>query len=160
MYTSHKAGTWPLAAKYQWQQWYLISGLRGSPGGGGGSGNGGSLPYKSDEEARGLAQRCTLQILVSLRVFGTENHYICPFRYCLGLCIKKFTKNAVISVLWSPLGLTLSLCHTHIGVPWGFHLSFPASIPVTFILDPPLPPSVKYHRAPFYNFRGFWEFTF
>ena len=28
-----------------------------------------------------------LQILVSLRVSGTESHYIYPFIYCLGLCI-------------------------------------------------------------------------
>ena len=70
-------------------------------------------------------------------MFGTENHHICPFRYCLGLCIKKFTKTAVISVLWFPLGVSLSLSHTIIGVPWGFHPSFPASIPVTFIFDPP-----------------------
>ena len=35
---------------------------------------------------------CKLQILVSLRVFGMESHYIGPFRYRLVLCIKKFTK--------------------------------------------------------------------
>ena len=33
--------------------------------------------------------------LLGLRVFGTESHYICPFRDHLGLCRKKFTKNAV-----------------------------------------------------------------
>ena len=27
---------------------------------------------------------CELQILVSLRVSGTESHYIYPFMYCLG----------------------------------------------------------------------------
>ena len=42
------------------------------------------LPYKSDGDARRLALGCPeLQILVSLRVFGMESHYICPFRYCL-----------------------------------------------------------------------------
>ena len=59
------------------------------PGGGGGG-----LPYRSDRDACRLALGCKLQILVSLRVFGMESHYICPFRYPLVLCIKKFTKNA------------------------------------------------------------------
>ena len=63
-----------------------------------------------------------LKILVSLRVFGTKSHYICPFTYRLGLCIKKFTKNAVMSALiWSSLGVSLSVSHTHISLPWGFH---------------------------------------
>ena len=39
------------------------------------------------------------QILVSLGVFGMERHYICPFKYRLGLSIKKLTKNTVISGL-------------------------------------------------------------
>ena len=39
------------------------------------------------------------QILVSLGVFGMERHNICPFRYRLGLSIKKLTKNTVISGL-------------------------------------------------------------
>ena len=38
---------------------------------------------------------CELQILVSLRMSGTESHCIYPFMYCLGLCIKKLTKNTV-----------------------------------------------------------------
>ena len=43
-----------------------------------------------------------MQILVSLRVFGTECLYICSFSYRLGLWIKKFAKNAVACVLvWS-----------------------------------------------------------
>ena len=46
--------------------------------------------------------------MVSLRVFGTESHYICQSRYHFGLCIKKvyYKKNAVMSVYinWSPLG--------------------------------------------------------
>ena len=41
---------------------------------------------------------------VSLRVFGSESNHICAFRYALEPCIKKFTKNVVMSVLvWSPL---------------------------------------------------------
>ena len=44
----------------------------------------GRLSYKSEGDARRLALGCPeLQILVSLRVFGMESHYICPFRYCL-----------------------------------------------------------------------------
>jgi len=53
---------------------------------------GGGLPYKSDGDARRLALGCKLQILVSLRVFGMEIYYICPFKYRLVLCRKKFTE--------------------------------------------------------------------
>ena len=49
---------------------------------------------KSDRDARRLALGCKLQILVSLRVFRMESHYIYSFRYHLILCIKKFTTNA------------------------------------------------------------------
>ena len=45
------------------------------PGGGGGG-----IQYKSDKDAHHLALGFRLQILVSLRVFGMERHYICPFR--------------------------------------------------------------------------------
>ena len=49
-------------------------------------GEGGGHPYKRD---------CKLQICVSLKVFGMESHDICPFRYRLGLCIKKCKRNAM-----------------------------------------------------------------
>ena len=77
----------------------------------------GRLSYKSEGDARRLALGCPeLQILVSLRVFGMESHYICPFRCHLVMCIKKFTKNALTLTLkaqlnlqphphWSPLGV-------------------------------------------------------
>ena len=52
----------------------------------------GGLSYKLDDDARCLTFGCKLQILVSLRLFGMENHHICPFRYRLVLFIKKFTK--------------------------------------------------------------------
>ena len=35
----------------------------------------------------------------------------------------------------SPLGVKLSLSHTHIGLPWVFNLNLPKSNPVTFIRD-------------------------
>ena len=71
--------------------------------------------HKRDGDARRLALGCKLQILVSLRVFGRESRYICPFRYRQVLCIKKFTKNALTRTTQkSPLGVTLSLSHTHI----------------------------------------------
>ena len=57
--------------------------------------------HKKDGDARHLAYGCKLQSLVSLRVFWTESHYYCPFRYRLGLCIKKFTKNAVKLIMYS-----------------------------------------------------------
>ena len=42
-----------------------------------------------------------------------ERHYIYPFEYRLRLCVKKFTKNNVMSVLvWSPLEVSLSLGQT------------------------------------------------
>ena len=56
---------------------------------------GGKCSYKGDDDARRLAFGCKLQILVSLRLFGMESHYICPFRYRSVPCIKKFTKNAL-----------------------------------------------------------------
>ena len=52
------------------------------PGGGGGG-----PPDKIDVDACRLALGCKLQILV----LGMESHYICPFRYRLVLCVKKFT---------------------------------------------------------------------
>ena len=78
---------------------------------------GGRLPYKSDGDARRLALGCRLQILVSFGVFGMEIYYISPFRYPLVLCIKKVTKNALtLTTQKSPLGVSLSLSHTHIGL--------------------------------------------
>ena len=75
---------------------------------------GGGLPYKSDGDTHRLALGCKLQILVSLRVLRRKSVYL-PIRSRLGLCINKFTKNAVMSVLiWLPLGFSLSLIHTHI----------------------------------------------
>ena len=62
----------------------------------------GGLPCKSAGDARCLALRCELQILVSIRVFGMESYYIYPFRYRLGLCIKKFTKNALTLTTQEP----------------------------------------------------------
>ena len=56
---------------------------------------GGGSHIKLRENARHLALGCKLQILVLLRVFGVEGHYICPFKYRLVLCTKKFTKNAL-----------------------------------------------------------------
>ena len=91
------------------------------------------LLYKNDWDSRRLALECKLQILASLKVFGIESYYICPLRYRLVLRIKKFTKNALtLTSQKSPLGISLSLSHTHIGLPWGFNLNFPTSIPVTF----------------------------
>ena len=79
-------------------------------------GGGGELSYKSDRDARRLALGCKLQILVSLRVFGMKSYYICPSRYRLVLCVKKFTKNALtLTRQKSTLGFSLS--HTHIGLP-------------------------------------------
>ena len=48
-------------------------------------------------------------------------------------------KNTVMSVLvWCPLRVSLSLSHTHTGLPQSFNLNFPISIPVTFIWESPL----------------------
>ena len=51
--------------------------------------------------------------------------------------IKKYRKLEIydnaVSVC-SPLGDSLSLSHTHIGLPLGFNFNFPTSIPVTFII--------------------------
>ena len=78
------------------------------------------LLYKNDRDSRRLALECKLQILVSLKVFGMESYYICPFRYRLGLRIKKVTKNALtLTTQKSTSGVSLSLSHTYIGLPWG-----------------------------------------
>ena len=90
--------------------------VTGAPGGG--------LPYNSDDDTGRLALGCSLQILVSLRVFGMESHYICPFRYHLVLCIKKFTKNALTLTTQKSPSNSLSLSHTHIDLPYGFNLNF------------------------------------
>ena len=44
---------------------------------------------------------CKLHILVSLRVFGTDRHHICPCRCRLGLWIKIFTKRKYRDVCFS-----------------------------------------------------------
>ena len=52
-----------------------------------------------------------------LRVFGMESHYFCPFRYRLGLCVRRFIKNAVTLITQkSPLGISLCSIHTQIGL--------------------------------------------
>ena len=48
----------------------------------------GELPYKSDGDARRLALGCKSQILVSLRVFGMERHYL-PIQVSLSIVHKK-----------------------------------------------------------------------
>ena len=49
---------------------------------------GGELTYKSDGDARRLALGCKWQILVSLRVFGMERHYL-PIQVSLSIVHKK-----------------------------------------------------------------------
>ena len=98
----------------------------------------GGLPYKTNGDARHLALGCKLQILVSLRVFGMESHYICPFRYRLVLCLKKFTKHALtLTTQKSPLARDQFKLEPHPHwSPLGVNLNFPTSIPVTFTMDP------------------------
>ena len=84
----------------------------------GGWGGGAQLPYNSDEDTRRLPLGCKLQILVSIRVFGMESHFICLFRYRLILYMEKFTKNVLTMTTQKyPLGVRLSLSHTHTGLP-------------------------------------------
>ena len=53
------------------------------------------------------------------------------FRYHLILYMEKFTKNVLtLTTHKSPLGVSLSLSHIHTGLPWGFNLNFPTSIPL------------------------------
>ena len=53
------------------------------------------------------------------------------FRYHLILYMEKFTKNVLtLTTHKSPLGVSLSLRHIHTGLPWGFNLNFPTSIPL------------------------------
>ena len=89
---------------------------------------GGEFLYNSDGDARRLVFGCKRQIFVSLRVFGMESHYICPYRYRFVLFLKKFTEyteNApTLTTQKSPLGVNLSFSHTHIGLLWEFNLNF------------------------------------
>ena len=59
-----------------------------------------------------------------------ESHFMCLFRYGLGLCIKKFTKNALtLTAQKSPLEFSLSLSHTlvsHRGLIGIFRRSSPS----------------------------------
>ena len=81
-------------------------------------GGGGELPYNSDGDTHHPPLGCKLQILVSIRVFGMESHFICPFRYRLILYMEKFTKNVLtLTTQKYPLGISLSLSHTHTGLP-------------------------------------------
>ena len=67
----------------------------------------------------------SLQILLSLRVFGMESRYIDPFRYRLVLCLKEFTKNDHTEISlrgqfklephlrWPPLGVLFEFSDEH-----------------------------------------------
>ena len=68
-----------------------------------------------------------------------ESHYICPFRYRLVLCLKKFTKHALtLTTQKSPLARDQFKLEPHPHwSPLGVNLNFPTSIPVTFTMDPP-----------------------
>ena len=60
----------------------------------------GTLKAQANTDWIDLAYGCKLQILVSLIcVWDGKALFVRPFRYRLGLSVKKFTKNAVISVL-------------------------------------------------------------
>ena len=99
---------------------------------------------KSGFQARGRTThvKVTGMLIVSLRdvncIFwshiGTESHYIFPFRYRIGLCMKKFTKNAVTEISF---GLRGHLSYTHTGLPYWFNFNFPTSIPPTCIWKSP-----------------------
>ena len=41
-----------------------------------------------------------MPLLVSFRVFRTENRYFCPQRYWLGLCVKKYPYKTLEQVLY------------------------------------------------------------
>ena len=78
------------------------------------------------------------------------SHYICPFRYHLGLCIKKFTKNALtLATQKSPLEFSLSFSHTHFGLPKGFNWNFPPIVTVTFLWESTRPPGFCMFHLPF-----------
>ena len=84
----------------------------------------GALPSKSDEDARCLALGCKLQMLVSLGVFGMikslylHNHD----QDSLSTVHKEiYTDHTEMTLTTqkSPLGVRLSLSHTHMGLPLG-----------------------------------------
>ena len=77
-----------------------------------------------------------------LGYLGWKDTIFARFRYRLGLCVKKITKNVDTNHTELPLEVGLNLSHTHLDLPQGFYLNFPTSVPITFIWEspPPLPP--------------------
>ena len=63
---------------------------------------------------------------------------VCLFRYRLVLRIKKLTKIALtLTTQKSSLRVSLSLSHTHIGLPWRFNLNFCRASPSLLHGSPP-----------------------
>ena len=105
----------------------------------------GELTFKSDGDARRLALGCKSrsQILVSLRVFGMERHYL-PIQVSLSIVHKKIykkcpdTDHTEISLTgqfklephlhWSPLGVLLEFSNEH---PCRIYMRVPPSLPPT-----------------------------
>ena len=80
---------------------------RGSPLGGVGGGGDSHVKVMGMPIVLLRGVHCTFWF--HLGVFKMESHYIWPFRYCLGMCIKKVTNNPTMSVLVSShLGVNLS----------------------------------------------------
>ena len=76
----------------------------------------GELTFKSDGDAPRLALGCKSQILVSLRLFGMERHYL-PIQVSLSIVHKKnLQKMPTLITQKSPLPVSLSLSHTCIGL--------------------------------------------
>ena len=69
-----------------------------------------------------------------------EIHCICPFLYRSVLCVLRYLQNHALTLTTqkSLLAVSLSLSHIQIGLPQGYNLNFPTSIPGTFIWESPL----------------------
>ena len=83
--------------------------------------------------------------------FGTESHYICPFRYeSLMVVRKEIYKNCRDVCLSMALFMgQLNFSPSNVGLPQGFNFNFPSCISVTFTWAPSPSPS----RVPDNRFR-------
>ena len=82
-------------------------------------------------------------------VSGMERHYVRPFRCRLILYIKKFTKNAMtLTTQKSPLGVSLNLSHTHIGLLRGFIWILQWTTPSLLNRSPSSPPPPPPRQEP------------
>ena len=94
------------------------------------------FPHKSDGDA--LSSHLGVYFGEWQGVWDGKSLYL-PIQVSVSTVHKEIQKMPTVTLnkQKSPLAVSLSLSHTHIGLPWGFNLNFPTSIPVTYGSPPP-----------------------